>query len=202
MATKVDVYVDYVCPYCFLVEEAVEELKRERDVEIELRPFELRPDPVPTLRPEDNYLPTVWKSSVYPMARQMGVPISLPTISPQPRTEKAFLVLQLAKEHGVGEQYSHAMFSAFFQHDRDLGQDEVIIDVATSVGLGRSEVEAALTSPQRRERHAEDLRHAVEEIRVSAVPSFLIGGKLLPGVVDAGRLKAAVDQLVGSGSRP
>lgn len=43
--------MDYVCPFCFLVENAIEELKRDRDVKVRIRPFELRPDPVPTLRP-------------------------------------------------------------------------------------------------------------------------------------------------------
>ncbi|MFY1673578.1 DsbA family oxidoreductase [Plantactinospora sp. WMMB334] len=199
MTTKVDVYVDYVCPYCLLAEEAIEELARERDIEIRLQPFELRPDPVPTLRPEDDYLPTVWSRSVYPMARRLGVRISLPTISPQPRTQKAFLVLQLAKEQGVAERYSHAMFAAFFQHDRDIADDDVIIDVAASVGLGRPEVEAALASPQRRARHTEDLRYAVERVGVRAVPSFLVGNNLISGVADAGQLKAAVDQIVRSG---
>lgn len=97
MTTKIDVFVDYVCPFCFLVEPAIDELKRDRDVEVTIRPFELRPDPVPTLRPEDDYLPRVWQQSVYPMADRVGIPMTLPSISPQPRTEKAFMVLQLAR---------------------------------------------------------------------------------------------------------
>jgi predicted DsbA family dithiol-disulfide isomerase len=198
VTTRIDVFIDYVCPYCLLAEGAIEALKRERDVQVELRPFELRPDPVPTLRPEDDYLPSVWRSSVYPMARRLGVPISLPTISPQPRTEKAFLVLQLAGERGLADSYSHAMFVAFFQRNRDIGQDEVIIDVATSVGLDRSEVEAALTSPERRARHAEDLRYATETVGVTGVPSFLINGRLVSGVADLARLTAAVDRFAGS----
>ncbi|RAE70787.1 thioredoxin, partial [Burkholderia multivorans] len=68
MTTKIDVFVDYVCPFCFLVEGAIEELKRDRDVDVTIRPFELRPDPVPTLRPEDDYLPRIWRDAVYPMA--------------------------------------------------------------------------------------------------------------------------------------
>lgn len=98
MTTKVEVFVDYVRPFCFLAEGAIEELRRRRDIEIEIRPFKLRPEPVPTLKPEDAYLPRVRNASVYPMARRMGVGISLPTISPQPRSDKAFMVLQRPKE--------------------------------------------------------------------------------------------------------
>ena len=35
-------------------------------------PFELRPYPHPTLRPEGEYLQRAWSQSVYPLARQMG----------------------------------------------------------------------------------------------------------------------------------
>ena len=101
MTTQVDVFVDYVCPFCFLVEPALEELKRDRDVAVTIRPFELRPGPVPTLRPEDNYLPHIWKEAVYPMAERVGVPVTLPSVSPQPRTETAFMVLQLAHERDI-----------------------------------------------------------------------------------------------------
>lgn len=197
MSIQVDVFVDYVCPFCFLVEDAIEELKRDLDVEVRIRPFELRPDPVPTLRPEDEYLPRVWKASVYPMAERLGFDITLPSVSPQPRTEKAFLVLQLAQEQGKAEEYTEAMFKAFFQDDRDIGQEAVIIDVATSVGLVGSEVEEALASEERRARHRADLDYAVGTLGLDAVPGIFVEGELVRGVPSTTRLKKVVDQLTG-----
>ena len=199
MPTSIDVYLDYVCPFCFLVEPALDELKRDRDVEVTIRPFELRPHPVPTLRPEDDYLPRVWEASVYPMAERVGVPVTLPTVSPQPRTEKAFLVLQLAQEQGRAENYTEAMFTAFFREDRDIGVEDTIIDIATSVGLDREEVVAALHSDDRRTRHRENLAHAVKAVGVQAVPAIAVDGVLLRGVPGAARLRKAVDQ-AGQGS--
>ncbi|MGJ0184245.1 DsbA family oxidoreductase [Corynebacterium glyciniphilum] len=199
MPTSIDVYLDYVCPFCFLVEPALDELKRDRDVEVTIRPFELRPHPVPTLRPEDDYLPRVWEASVYPMSERVGVPVTLPTVSPQPRTEKAFLVLQLAQEQGRAENYTEAMFTAFFREDRDIGVEDTIIDIATSVGLDREEVVAALHSDDRRTRHRENLDHAVKTVGVQAVPAIAVDGVLLRGVPGAARLRKAVDQ-AGQGS--
>lgn len=200
MKTKVDVFIDYVCPYCYLVEGALNELKRDRDVNIAIRPFELRPDPVPTLRPEDDYLPRVWNQSVYPLSRRLGVPMTLPSISPQPRTEKAFLVFQLAQERGTAEEYSEAMFKAFFQHNRDIGIDDVIIDVATSVGLDPHDARAALNDDARRQQHRLDLDFAVNTIGVTSVPGILIEGHLLPGVPSANRLKKTIDELTSEPS--
>lgn len=195
MATKIDVFVDYVCPFCFLVEPAIEELKRDRDVEVTIRPFELRPDPVPTLRPEDEYLPRVWEQSVYPMSDRIGLPIRLPSISPQPRTEKAFLVLQLAQERGLAEAYTQSMFSAFFQQDRNIGLDEVIIEVATAVGLDRAEVREALRSEERRDRQRADQDYAVNRVGIDSVPGIVIEGTVLRGVPSATRLKKVVDDV-------
>lgn len=195
MTTKIDVFVDYVCPFCFLVEPAIEELKRDRDVEVTIRPFELRPDPVPTLRPEDDYLPRVWKQSVYPMSDRVGLPITLPSISPQPRTEKAFMVLQLAQELGLAEAYTEAMFAAFFQQDRNIGLDDVIIDVATSVGLGEAEVKEALDSEERRDRQRADQDYAVRTVGIDSVPGIVVEGQVLRGVPSASRLKKVVDGL-------
>ncbi|WP_420099513.1 DsbA family oxidoreductase [Corynebacterium sp.] len=199
MPTSIDVYLDYVCPFCFLVEPALDELKRDRDVEVTIRPFELRPHPVPTLRPEDDYLPRVWEASVYPMSERVGVPVTLPTVSPQPRAEKAFLVLQLAQEQGRAENYTEAMFTAFFREDRDIGVEDTIIDIATSVGLDRDEVVAALHSDDRRTRHRENLDYAVKTVGVQAVPAIAVDGVLLRGVPGAARLRKAVDQ-AGQGS--
>lgn len=193
MTTRIDVFVDYVCPFCFLVEGAIDELKQDRDVEVTIRPFELRPDPVPTLRPEDDYLPRIWKDSVYPMAERLGVPISLPTISPQPRTEKAFMVLQLAQEQGKAAAYSEAMFKAFFQDDRNIGEDEVIIDVATAVGLDKTKVGAALHSEERQAKQQVDQDYAVNTVGVTSVPGIMVEGLLLRGVPSATRLKKTVD---------
>lgn len=200
MSTTVEVFVDYVCPFCFLVEDDVAELQRRRDVEVQIRPFELRPEPVPTLRPEDAYLPRIWASSVYPMARRKGVEISLPTISPQPRSASAFVGLQVAHAHGLARRYSDAMFRAFFQQDLDIGKHEVILDVADSVGLPRAEVTAALTSQERREQQRADHAWAAHTLGVTAVPSFRVHDTLVPGVLDADQLTRLVDTVTAGAS--
>ena len=199
LKTHVDVFIDYVCPYCYLVEIALDELKRDRDVHVTIRPFELRPSPVPTLRPEDDYLPRVWTQSVYPMARRLGIPMTLPSVSPQPRTQKAFLALQLAQEQGKADEYSEAMFKAFFQDDRDIGDEDVIVDIAETLGMDAASVRKAMSSPERLRQHRVDLAHATKTVGVTVVPGIVINGTLLQGVPSATRLKKAVDAVNTSG---
>lgn len=193
MATRVELFVDYVCPFCFLIEPQVEALRRQRDVWIDIRPFELRPAPTPTLRLEDDYLPRVWAQAVAPYARRVGMAIQLPDVSPQPRTAKAFLVLQLAREHGLAEAYSQAMCQAFFQQSRDIGQEEVIMDVAATVGLEPQAVQKALHSSVCQQAHQQALDYATRQLGITAVPSFRIGRQLLAGAQSTAELVRHVD---------
>ena len=82
-------------------------------------PFELRPEPQPTLRPEGDYLQRAWQQSVYPIARRMGVPINLPPVSPQPHTHSAFEGYQFARGHGKGNDYNRRVLEAFFVEEDD-----------------------------------------------------------------------------------
>src|SRR5207302_4696667 len=107
-------------------------------------PFELRPEPHPTLRPEGDYLQRAWQQRVYPIARQTGVPIKLPTVSPQPHSHLAFEGFQYAKEHGKGNEYNHRVLMAFFVESQDIGSTEVLNKLASEIGLNEKEFEEAL----------------------------------------------------------
>lgn len=72
----IEIFSDYVWPFCWLAESAVYELvKSELNIEIIWRAFELRSEPVPTLPPDGEYLHRVWNASVYPMAESLGITI-------------------------------------------------------------------------------------------------------------------------------
>lgn len=189
LTQEIIIYSDYVCPFCLLAEEVLAEATKGLDINIQWRPFELRPAPEPTLKVEDPYLPRVWREAVYPMAEKLGVPIRLPNISPQPRTDKAFEVFAMAEEHGVGHAYSVATLKAFFQQERDIGDPNVLADIADSVGLERQAVLEALEHGHYRERHQAALRHAVDEARIQSVPTFVIDGETIQGVPDPAALK-------------
>src|SRR5947209_2257995 len=155
-------------------------------------PFELRPYPNETLRPEGDYLQRAWQQSVYPIARRMGVPIKLPEVSPQPHTHLAFEGYQYARAHDKGNQYNHRLLEAFFVEGQDIGAIDVLTRLAGEVGLDQQGFEEALRSRKYREAHQRALRHACEEAGVSGVPMFVIGDRVLTGLQDRGTLEAAI----------
>jgi predicted DsbA family dithiol-disulfide isomerase len=165
-------------------------------------PFELRPEPHPTLRPEGDYLQWAWQQSVYPLARQMGVPISLPPVSPQPHTHLAFEGFQYAKEHGKGNAYNHRVLKAFFVEGQDIGQIDVLTRLAGEVGLNEKDFEEALRTRKYREAHQQALRHAYEEAGVTGVPMFVVGGQVLTGLRDRETLEAVIEEELKAQGNP
>ncbi len=190
----IEVYSDYVCPYCFLAEGPLEAAvdRFPGQATIDWRPFELRPHPTPTLRPEGDYLQKAWSSSVYPMAEALGVKIVLPGVSPQPYTRLAFEGALFAAQHGAGRAYNHRMFTAFFQEERDIGEPAVLIDLAAEIGLARDDFAAALEQRLYREPCARLLRHAYETLGVSSVPTIVVGRRAVAGLVPQERLEAMI----------
>jgi predicted DsbA family dithiol-disulfide isomerase len=189
---SVKVWSDYVCPYCMLAEGPLHEATHDLDVDVEWMPYELRPHPKPTLRPEDAYLPTVWERSVYPMARRMGVDITLPTVSPQPYTRLAFEGYQYAAEHGRAAEYTPRMLRAFFQENQDIGRLEVLTAIAADLGLDADDYARALNEGTYRKAHEEALRTA-EAYSISVVPTIIVNERhRIEGVPDAARLRKAI----------
>lgn len=198
MSLKIEVYSDYVCPYCYLADFPLQAAIQGKDVEIEWMPFELRPYPTETLRPEGDYLQYAWRTAVYPIAQQMGVPIQLPNVSPQPHTHLAFEGFQFAKKHGKGNAYNHRVLSAFFRESQDIGEIAVLTKLAGNIGLDEKEFAAALTSRQYREAHQQALRQAYERVGQTGVPTFVIGNQTLTGLQDRETLEAVIDQELAS----
>lgn len=188
---KIQVWIDFVCPFCLLGETVIRKAIDGLNVEIEWMPFELRAYPTPTLRPEDEYLPNAWKHSVYPTAERMGVDIKLPTISPQPYTRTAFLGLQYAAEHGIADKYVDAVLRAFFQKNLDIGEIQVLKAIATELGLSAEGLEAAVASEERNARHDAALRQA-QALGIRAVPSVAVGNRIYSGTPPVDALRAEI----------
>ena len=189
MNCTVTVYSDYVCPYCFFAEHLISRVAGNEALTIEWMPFELRPEPHPTLRPEGEYLERVWRESVYPLAKHVGLHIVLPNISPQPHTGLAFEGYQYARDQGQGRAYTHRIFTAFFQEERHIGELPILTELAGELGFDTLKFRTALETGRYRKRHREALRHAREEMRITAVPTFVRNHNRLQGLPTLAQLQ-------------
>lgn len=162
-------------------------------------PFELRPAPAPTLKPDGDYLQTAWQRSVYPLAEKLGVEIKLPTVSPQPYTNLAFQGLEFARDNGKADEYNDAVFRAFFQQSRDIGSIDVLAEIAREVGLDAKAFRRSLEEGTYRGRVQKLLRTAYEQAGVTAVPTMIIGRQRLSGLYPAETIRQAIDHELARG---
>lgn len=166
---------------------------------VEWMPFELRPEPSPTLRSEGEYLQRAWAQSGYPLARRMGVEIRLPPVSPQPHTHLAWEGFQFAKGHGRGTEYNDRVLRAFFVEGLDIGRPDVLARLAGEVGLDEAVFRTALDERRYRDVHRTVVRHA-HELGITGVPALQIGDGLLVGVQPREALEAAIAAAGSGGS--
>jgi predicted DsbA family dithiol-disulfide isomerase len=199
---RIDVWSDYVCPFCYL---QLPELKRLQqsagpNLDITWRAFELRPDPHPTLDPAGEYLRTTWERSVYPMARQRAMKLTLPPV--QPRSRKAMEAAEYARAHGKFDEMHEALFRAFFEEGRDIGQTAVLLAIAESAGLPVEPLRHALDNNEYTQQVVQD-ENLGQDLGITGVPFMLLRQDdagwshaiPLQGAVPYEQIQAAVEQL-------
>ena len=174
------------------MEPAVRELeKKDPAVAIVWRAFELRPDPVPTLDPNGDYLHNVWGSSVYPLAEQLGIGIKLPPV--QPRSRRAHEAAHWARRHGKFREYNDALFRAFFQRGEDIGNIDVLTRLASDMVLDGDDLREALDNHLHLENVLADELEA-KKLGLRGVPAFIANRKIaLSGVQSLDSLQKFVE---------
>jgi predicted DsbA family dithiol-disulfide isomerase len=155
------------------------------------RAFELRPDPVPTLDPNGDYLHKVWGSSVYPLAERLGIDIKLPPV--QPRSRRAHQAAHWARRHGKFREYNDALFRAFFQRGEDIGNTDVLTRLASDMALDLDDLRQALDNDLHLDKVLADEREA-KKLGLRGVPALIANRKIaLSGVQSSEDLQKFVE---------
>jgi predicted DsbA family dithiol-disulfide isomerase len=201
---RIDVWSDYVCPFCYLELPALQRLQQQFGDQLRVvwRAFELRPDPKPTLDPDGEYLHTTWNRSVYPLAEQRGMRLKLPPV--QPRSRLALEAAAFADSHGRFAAMHEALFRGFFEQGRDIGDIEVLCAIASEAGLDPGALRQALQDGRHTAEVLDDERLA-HSLGVSGVPILFLRQAEAPweqalplrGAVPYDTIELAVRQVLG-----
>jgi predicted DsbA family dithiol-disulfide isomerase len=196
-----DIWSDYVCPFCYLQLPVIDRLQQEFGPRLEVRwhAFELRPDPAPTLDPQSPYLHDTWTRLVYPMAHARGMRLHLPPV--QPRSRKAFEASEHARTLGHFHAMHRALFRAFFEEGRDIGDTETLLDVGAAAGLERDPLKDMLDTGRYTHRVLEQEEQA-RKLGIGGVPLTMarLGDRdaseaiVVNGAADIDALRSAVMQ--------
>jgi predicted DsbA family dithiol-disulfide isomerase len=171
----------------------------ESDPHVELiwRAYELRPEPVPMIDPNSDYLRRVWSDSVAPLAERLGVTMRFPPV--KPRTRLAHEVAHWARAQARFDDYHNEIFRAFFERGEDIGDVEVLIALAAKLELDSNSLQQALISHEFLASVLADEREAAR-LGVTGVPAFVADRKAaLSGVQPFENLKKLVESIRGAG---
>ena len=165
-------------------------------IELEWQAFELRPEPVPLRPPGDPERVRRWQASVLPMAAERGLVMKIPPITT--RTRLTFQAVELARDHRKFDAMHRAIFEAFFRDGRDIGDANVLADIAASIDLAPALVIGALEAGTYL-RRVLDQEQLSRQLGITGVPTMFVGDDLqtaepVVGAVPYDSLRAVVER--------
>lgn len=185
---RIEIISDTVCPWCLIGKRRLERaLARRQDVDVEVawRPFELNPDMPAEGLPREAYLEAKFGGSrradeIYAAIRAAGasedIPFDFDRIGRVPDTVDSHRLIDWSAAEGAQDAVVEGLFTAYFVEGRDIGNHEVLADVAAAAGLDGVGCAAKLASEEDRER----VRTESEEARllgIQGVPFFVFERK-------------------------
>jgi len=114
-------------------------------------------------------------------------------------SHKALLVAEAARDCGpeVFDRVHQALFFAFFTRSRNIGQVDVLREVAAEAGMGEEAFERALIEPAYEDRLRENFV-AARRLGITGVPSFVFGDHVVAGAVPLPHLLQAAREAAGA----
>ncbi len=199
MSTHIRFVFDYVDPGSYITSRLLDRWAGDplAGVRIDWTPLELR---IPTLPPID---PTeeAWSElarSMAVVARRENIGFSIPDRVPW--TRKAHELGFLAREKGCFELVRKALFGAYFEAGMDIGRIDVLVEIATQVGLESAEARTVL-GVDRFRTDVEACRRGLGAEGIRGVPTLLSGHERWEGFRGSASLKEFLSTAVDKGAR-
>lgn len=193
MTVKLDIISDPICPWCYIGKSHLDKALAQTPDHpfiIEWHPFQLNPDmPIEGMGRRE-YLEGKFGGKqaavkayapVAEHAQQAGLTINLEAIKRTPNTLNAHRLIHWAGIESKQTQAVDALFHAYFVDGRDIGDAEVLGDIADSIGMDAAVVLKLLAT----DNDIEDIKSRDAHSRkmgISSVPTFIVDNKhAVPG---------------------
>lgn len=180
---KITVFSDYICPFCYIGLETLRTIQPEvPPFTLEWKGFQIHPEyPATGIPIEPRYgkerYQAIWRK-IQALAADLGLEIQRP-----PLLTNSLLALEAteyAKASGQEEEFARAVYRAYFQEGKNIGDLEVVLALATAVGLEgetlREHLQAGTYSARMRM-----FQQEAQALGVSGVPTFIVGPAQIVG---------------------
>ena len=185
---RLSVYSDVICPWCLVgkrrLERALRESGLDSEAAIEWLPFELNPDMPPGGMPRSAYRARKFGEkraadldrAMTETGAQEGITFAFDRMAATPSTRAAHVLIAEAGPTGRQGALVEALFRAYFEEGRDIGDREVLLTLAGEAGLARAEADRALDDPSRNAA-VEALERKGLSLGIQGVPFFVVDGR-------------------------
>ena len=107
-----------------------------------------------------------------------------------------------AEAHGAGDAYHWAAFKAYFEDGRDLGDIDVLVDIAEEIDLDTEAFREAVEENRYRDEVLAEEQWAMQS-GIRGVPAFIFDDKyLLTGVRPPEQLARVIQQIRAENGEP
>lgn len=174
---KLTVFSDYVCPWCYVGQGAIDQLSRDFEVELTWRPYYLRPD----TPPEGMELPAHVRAHMAQteghlkqMAEAAGMNMMFP--SRLPNTRLAHEATEYARQHGKELEFHRIVFDLYYGQGKDISQWEVLQQAARAAGLDPEEMKTEVEANKFTKLVSTQLTEAAQ-LGIDGVPTYVINDR-------------------------
>ena len=190
-AITIDVVSDVVCPWCYLgkkrLDKAIEAVGDDLAVAVTFRPYQLNPDmPAEGVDHKKHLAEKLGGEEAVTRAHEMlaglgreaGIDFDFPAVKISPNTLDAHRLLRWAMIEGpeVQNRAAVALFKAYFEDGRNVGDRAVLLDIAEACGMDRAVVTALFSAGADVDSVKEEIGMA-RDMGVTGVPCFIIDNK-------------------------
>lgn len=193
MTVKLDILSDPICPWCYIgktnLDKALSQVPDHPFV-IEWHPFQLNPDMPVEGMDRRAYLEGKFGGKdgavkayapVVEHAQTAGLTINFDAMERTPNTLNAHRLIHWAGIEQKQTEAVDALFKAYFVDGRDIGDDEVLGDIADSIGMDAAVVQKLLKTDNDIEETKSRDAHS-RKMGVTSVPTFIVDNKhAVPG---------------------
>ena len=190
-ALALEVISDAICPWCWVAKRRLHNVLAELAPEIKAtvtwRPFELNPEMPKAGLDRRAYRSRKfgsWRHSqlldaqVAQAALQDGLEFHHERMERTPNTIDAHRLIWLAGQEGKQDEVVEALFAAYFQDGRDVGDATVLVAIGKAAGMDAGRVADMLASDEGLNEVRAELDRAIG-LRVSGVPTVIANGQPL-----------------------
>ena len=153
-------------------------LKAEYQIDVEWRPFYLRPDTPPEGMELSDYIKRARANGSEERLRSIANIYGMRFESTERiyNTRLAHEATEYAREHGKGNEFHKVIFRKVYADGKDPSQWEVLRSVAEEVGLNADEMQHDVESEKYKSNVEEQVRWAYQ-IGVTGVPTYVVNDR-------------------------